>query len=130
MTFSYDVNALDEPLYRIRLELGDTDSDRVLLQDAEIEQVISEQSVFEQRVVMCCKLIMAKFARHPEKLVLEGYEETTLEIYNRYKEMATEWAAKSGYPWAGSIESDFKSATELDTTLVSSKFKLGMHDNG
>lgn len=130
MTFNYDSNALDVTLNRIRLELGDTDSDRVLLQDQEIERVISEQTNYAQQVVICCKLIAAKFARHPENLILEGYEETTKSIHDRYLAMAKEWSNRSGYPWSGSIEDSFKEATELDTTLVHGKFKIGMHDNG
>ena len=42
MSFSYDETALDTELNRIRLEIGDTNSDRPLLDDEEIEQVISE----------------------------------------------------------------------------------------
>ena len=130
MTFSYDENALSISLNRIRLEIGDTDEDRILLKDEEVEQIISEQTSFSLQVVACCKLIAAQFARHPEHIVLEGFEETTKEIYNRYVAMAKEWSRKSGSPWAASIDVDLKESNELDTTTVQGRFKLGMHNNG
>jgi len=130
MSFSYDNDALDVALYRIRLEIGDTDSNRTLLQDEEILKVIEEQSDYAVQVSKCCRLIAALFARHPENLVLEGYEETTKSIHDRYIAMAKTWEQNTNYPWAGSIEDDFKEATELDTTLIAPRFKLGMHNNG
>jgi hypothetical protein len=131
MSFTYDVDALSSStLYRIRLEIGDTDSDRVLLADEEITQIISEQSYYAQQVSACCRLIAAKFARHPQNLQLEGYEETTTEIYNRYMKMAKIWGAKVGYPWSGAIFSDDKQTVEENTDLVKPSFKRGMHTNG
>ena len=129
MSFTYDVEALDEALNRIRLEIGDTISTRILLQDEEIEQIISEQSVYNQRVANCCKLIAAKFARYPSMTKLEGFTETVKEVYDRYMEMAKKWGGNVSYPWCGGIEVDYKAANELDTSLVQPKFKIGMHNN-
>jgi len=129
MSFSYDENSLDVTLNRIRLEIGDTDSNRILLKDEEILKVIDEQTIFGQQVAECCKLIAALFARHPQNIKLEGFEETTTQIYDRYIKMAKRWEQKTNYPWAGSIEASYKETNELDTTLISPRFKLGMHNN-
>ena len=129
MTFSYDAAGLTVALNRIRLEIGDTDSDRPLLQDEEIEQILVEQSVFNLRVAACCHLICSIFAGKAERYRIEGFSETKAQIYNRYKEMAERYAARGGgAPWMGSIEDSFKDATEEDTSLVKPLFKRGMHD--
>jgi len=129
MTFSYDAASLSTALYRIRLEIGDTDSDRPLLQDEEIEQILTEQSTFNLRVSACCHLICSIFAGKAEKYRIEDFSETRTEIYNRYKTMADRYSARGGgAPWMGSIEESFKTATEEDTSIVSPMFKRGMHD--
>lgn len=129
MTFSYDAAGLTTALNRIRLEIGDTDSDRPLLQDEEIERVIVEQGVFNLQVAVCCHLICSIFAGKAEKYNIEDFSETRKEIYNRYKEMATRYAARGGgAPWAGSIEGSFKTSTEDDTSLIKPLFKRGMHN--
>lgn len=129
MTFSYDASSLSTALYRIRLEIGDTDTNRPLLQDEEIEQILTEQSTFNLRVAGCCHLICSIFAGKAEKYDIEEFSETRKEIYNRYEGMAERYAARGGgAPWMGSIEDSFKTTTEDDTSLVSPMFKRGMHD--
>ena len=129
MTYSYSAAHLSQPLHRLRLEIGDTQSTRPLLQDEEILQVISEESAFNIQVSRCCHLICAKLAGDPEYYRLGTFRESFVETYKRYKEMAERYAGRgTGEPWAGSIEAGFKSATELDTSLVSPKIKKGMHD--
>lgn len=132
MTFSYDSSALDENLNRIRLEIGDTDSDRPLLEDEEIEQIISEYSGFNIRVSKCFRLLCSIFASNPKSIKMEGFTETYGDVYAHFKEKAMYYeglGGGSGTPWAGSIDASFKTATEEDTSLVASSFKRGMHDN-
>ena len=129
MTFSYDVASLTTALYRIRLEIGDTDEDRPLLQDEEIEQILVEQSAFNLRVSACCHLICSIFAGKAERYEIEDFSETRKEIYNRYKVMAERYTARGGgAPWMGSVEESFKTTTEDDTSLVDPLFKRGMHN--
>jgi len=130
MTWSYDEAALDQALNRIRLEIGDTNTDRQLLKDEEITEITTEESVFNLRVAKCCRLICALFAGKPERFRLEDFSESQKEIYNRFEAMAKRYEGLSGgAPWTGAIEESFKDATVLDTTLVSPSFKKGMHDN-
>jgi len=129
MTYTYDDTALDEDLNRIRLEIGDTNSKRQLLQDEEIEQIMEEQSTFPSRVARCCRLIASLFASKPQSIKLEGFSETTTAVFDRYIKLAKKYEAIGSAPWAGSIDVDFKAATELDTSIVHPKFKLGLMDN-
>lgn len=130
MTFSYDETALDVELNRIRLELGDTDSDDILLQDEEIVQVQSEQSTFYAKVASCCRLICRKLARRVDyKLSL--LSESASQLYERYSAMEKEYTAKSSFnhPWMGSIKTDVKDDNEDDTDLVKPRFKRNQMSN-
>lgn len=132
MTWTYDEHALDQNLNRIRLEIGDTDTDRPLLKNEEIDLIISEVSNFNLRVAGCCRLICSLFAGKPERFRIEDFSESQKEIYDRYEKMAARYEARGGgggAPWTGSIEAAFKEATKLDTSLVKPLFKRGMHDN-
>ena len=128
MTFSYDATALDEARNRIRLEIGDTNPDRVLLQDEEIDQIISEQSEFYLRVARCCRLICAHFAAEPSRYRAENFTDDLRDVFERYQKMAQLYEEKAAAPWAGSYLDSFKDATEADTSLVTPLFKRGMHD--
>ena len=130
MTFTYDPAGLGTALYRIRLEIGDVDSSRILLQDEEIEQIISEKSTFNRRVAACCRLICAIFAGEPERYRIGNFQESQEEVYKRYLSMAERYEARGGggAPWAGSISEDYKDTTEADTGIVDPRIKRGIHD--
>jgi len=130
MAFTYDETKLDETLNRLRLEIGDTDSNRPLLDDEEIEQVMSELDSFNQRAGKCLRLICSLFASEPKSVRLEGFSENYADAYKQFYDLAARYERLGGGgPWAGSIDDAFKEATELDTSLVSPSFKRGMHDN-
>lgn len=133
MSFTYDPAALSVELNRIRLEIGDVDENDPLLQDEEIAQVQSEESAYYARVAKCCVTICSKLAREVKHKLADFSEESQL-IYDRYKEMAYNYArlAAGSYPWMSSLtEADKESMETLqDTgTLVKPRFKVGMHDN-
>jgi len=131
MTFTYDVALLSEDLNRIRLEIGDTDSNRPLLEDQEIEQIISETTTFNMQVAKCCRLICSIFASEPTSVRIEGFSESFKDAYAHFETLALYYehlGGGGGVPWMGSHDVAFKEATELDTSLVSPSFKRGLHD--
>lgn len=131
MSFSYDVGRLDVTLNRLRFEIGDTDSDRPLLANEEIELIVSEYSTLSQRAAKCCRMICTKLSGEPTSFKIEGYSESYKDMYSRYESLAQgfEQRGTGGGPWAGSYDVDFKDATEEDTDIVAPFFKRGMHDN-
>jgi len=132
MTFTYDMSLLStDSMTRIRLEIGDTDTNRVLLQDEEINQIIIEQSDFHMQVAECCRLILARIAKEPGKLKIENYFEDITKMGEYYSELAKRHSLLSGSaaPWAGSIDVDYKETMEDDTSKVKPLFKRGIHDN-
>lgn len=130
MTFSYDETALDVELNKIRLYIGDMDSDNPLLQDEEIASVQADVAGFRATVAACCRLICAQLARKVDyKLSL--LSEKASELYKRYKALAERYEAMSSvsYPWSGAIFVADKEAVEDDTSLVKPKFRKGLHEH-
>lgn len=64
MTFTYDSSDLSTALAQVRVRIGDTDSDRTLLSDQEIQAMLT---VHAQAILptacTCIRLILAKIAR-------------------------------------------------------------------
>jgi hypothetical protein len=64
VTFTYDTAHLaTSDLYRLRFELGDTDSNSVLLQDEEIQFCLSKTGSFYRAAYMAANVVANKFAR-------------------------------------------------------------------
>lgn len=130
MSFTYDETQLSVELNKIRLRIGDTDEDDVLLQDEEIAYVQSDNTSFLRRVAACCRLICAKLARRVDyKLSLLSEKASVL--YDRYKSMAEMYDGKSSqdFPWTSSVRVSDHDAVEDDESLVKPKFKKGIMDN-
>ena len=128
MTFSYDETKLNVELNKIRLYIGDTDSQDPLLQDEEIVSVQADNTGFRKIVAACCRLICAQLARKVDyKLSL--LSEKASALYGRYKMLAERYEAMSSasYPWSGAIFKADKEAVEDDTSLVKPTFKKGLH---
>ena len=64
MTFTYNIAQLDTPLAKVRLEVGDTDTDDQLFQDEEIQVKLAERA---DNVLLTaadlCDILAARFAR-------------------------------------------------------------------
>lgn len=72
MAFSYDSEALaTSSLYRARFQLGDTDSARPLLQDAEITGMIAVYGDAEG-VAQLADGLVSKYAQEPDEYEDEG----------------------------------------------------------
>lgn len=68
MTFSYNT-ALTASKDKVRLMIGDTNEDSVLLQDEEIDYFLTQNSSPTRAAVLCCRAISAKFARQADTTV-------------------------------------------------------------
>lgn len=130
MSFSYDLADLGTEFNRLRLEIGDTDSDEFYLDDEEIMIIQSEKTSFYRRAAACCELICAKLAKEV-KFKIGHFSEDAHNIYEHYKELAAKFTSYGSvnYPWISSISVSEKEMYEDDTSLVQPNFKLGLHDN-
>lgn len=63
MSWSYNTSLLSSSTRtKVRLIIGDTDITRQLLQDEEIDYVITAESVATTAAAVCCDLLAAKYA--------------------------------------------------------------------
>ncbi len=129
MSFSYDPDALDVELNRIRLELGDTDEDSPYLLDEEIAIIQGEFSSLNPRLAKCCTIIANKLSE--KKVKIGDYSEDSTSIVDHFKSMAISYGhlASGSYPFSSSLTISGKEVYTADTDVVQPRFARGMHDN-
>ncbi len=133
MTFSYDTADLSTELNKIRLYIGDVDSNDVLLENEEIALIQADSSTFLKRCAECCRLICAKVIRRVDGK-FGNLTEKSSSIYDHYKEKADTFdsLSSSSYPWMGSLYQDDKDDMEDeqdDGTYTAPSFRRGAMDN-
>lgn len=129
MPFTYDASNLDESLNRIRFELGDTDSNRPLLLDEEIEFVTDTYARLHTRVAIAARLIVAKFSGEAERVKIENFEEVKNNFVKHYTDLAKFHEGKGfAAPFNSAQTVEGKKIDRADTSLVKPAFTRGMHD--
>lgn len=128
--WTYSGNPASSPKDQVRFLVGDTDETDQLLQDEEIEWLISDRGSALAAAVAAAEAIAAKFARQVDKAVgdlrlslsqkAQGYAARAAELRLRL--------ATGAAPYAGGISASDKEAQELDTDRVPPAFRVGMHD--
>lgn len=90
MAFNYDASQLStSQLYQVRFTIGDTDSTDPLLQDEEINFVLSQKTTVLAASISCCESISAKYARMAD-YSLGPYSIKASQKAERYKQLAKE----------------------------------------
>jgi hypothetical protein len=137
MAWSYNED-LPRNLDVVRFNVGDTDAEDQLLQDGEIEYLLSDSG---DNVLLAsaraADRIAAKFARQAA-IELGDFAEEAQQKAQAYEALADtlrmESSSGSGVgsapiPRAGGITTDSKDAVEEDTGIVQPRFKRDMFDN-
>ena len=135
MAWTYDVTLLDTtPLYQVRLLIRDTDITAQLLQDEEIEFVLSENPNIYEAASICCVTIASSFARKADQKVgqvsvdYQSRAKTYMDLANEYEQKAiTEGPAVNVY--AGGISISDKAETEANADRVDPFFYRDEWDN-
>lgn len=142
MTWTYNASALGtSDRYKVRLLIGDTDSNRQQLQDEEIDWVLSEQSTVTYAAAACCDLLASKYA------FLVNTENSELRVsaaarHKHYMDLAKRLRENPGNlpggdgsgivigtPYAGGVFRSEKQDLDQNTSLVDSTFSIGQDDN-
>ncbi len=124
--WSYDPN-LTTAKDRVRFMVGDTDTNDQLLQDGEINYLLTQEANESLAASRAAEAIAAKFARQADESVGD-FRVSLSQKSQHYLELAAKLAKRGegvAVPFAGGInESDRDS--ESDTSLVQPLFKRGM----
>lgn len=143
MTWTYSAAALStSDLYKVRLIIGDTDTNRQQLQDEEINFVLTEQTVVTYAAAACCDLLAAKYS------FLVNTENSELRVsaaarHKHYLDLAERLRAGGGgdvpggdggglpvvgFYAGGALQSEKDDLID-DTDVVPPSFALGQDDN-
>lgn len=122
MAWTYTSNPADIPLDHVRFLIGDTDETEPLMQDEELNFLLSEHENTALAARKAGQIILGKLAREIDYTI--GPESVKasqrFQQYRRYlKDMGLTVSEDSGVPiWAGPTQQESNSV-----------FGVGMHDN-
>lgn len=69
MSWTYSGDPDNSTLDAVRFELGDTQSNKPLLQDAEILFAIQKETTVEGAAAYCCEVLSRKYAKEVDKAI-------------------------------------------------------------
>jgi hypothetical protein len=132
MTWNYDPSQLHQPINHVRLLVGDTQKDRPLLQDEEIEHFLEETS---NTFLAAAEVAEAIHARFPSTITSKGADGKTIsyQLTMDYGKLARRLRAKAArmgkaMPVAGGISKSDKEKQEARDDRDASSIRRGMHD--
>jgi len=116
---------------KVRLIIGDTDNDHLLLSDEVIDWLLTRNSDIDLAAADACEMVAASLARDFKQMALDG-ESVTDEAYDRYMSLAKELRRKVGrrcaMPFAGGVSRADKTSREQDTDRVQPSFTRSLHN--
>jgi hypothetical protein len=120
-------------LAKVRLQIGDTDTDDQLLSDEEINYVLGRYAEVDRASYECAKILLAQpeAARAVDRTGT-GFSATRSQRFQHLKDLVAQWGATSrltsGVTLTGGSISE-KTSLESDTDYVPAAFERGLHDN-
>lgn len=135
MTWSYSGDPSTSKKDEVRFLIGDTDQDDQLLQDEEIEYLLSVESNVYRAASKAARSIAAKFSREAEKSIGDYSIKANqrAEAYKRLmKDLEEEGKKKmsfAGKPYAGGIRLSDKEKDRTNKDMVQPRFRKGFMDN-
>ena len=133
MTFTYNSASIGTNLVKVRLRLGDTNSDDALLTDEEINHYLDvAEDDLPTAAVMACRAIVAKFARVVNDSAA-GINSSKTSKFSQYRDLLRELEEEvrsrgAAQPFVGGISIDREDDADDDTDLRRNSFEIGMTD--
>lgn len=132
MTWTYDPAALaTSSRYQIRLELQDTDATEMLLQDEEIDWIITQESTILMAAARGAEIIARLFARQADTVqnpTVKLQFKTRVAAYQKLAETLRKRSSAARAPIAISTSAAAKQAAMQNTDRTGPYFRRGMHD--
>tara|TARA_Y100001938_G_scaffold148373_1_gene231902 strand:- start:3853 stop:4284 length:432 start_codon:yes stop_codon:yes gene_type:complete len=130
MSFSYSTS-LTANKDKVRFRIGDTDSNRPLLSDEEINAVLTDKPAVLPASIECVDAILAKIARDVDRNAA-GITSSRSQAYNHYlelrKKLEREMVTESEM-FVGGLSKSAKQSFEADSDFVKPSFDIGQFDN-
>ena len=130
-TYSWD--QLDQPLYQVRLIIGDIVACDQQLQDEEILYFIGSRGSNYGAAAECCRSLATRMARSFDQQAA-GSKVFYSQMYKQYTQKAIEYETLatmigSGVPYAGGISLTDMNRERDDPDRPPPQFFIGMHTN-
>lgn len=134
MTWTYDPTAVSYPTSRdkVRLAIGDTDTNDQQLMNEEIDGVLATDTDVNSASVQCCVSLAAKYARRvsiaigPLRMSLQDRADFYLKLANQLQGSAASSVGGIGVPFVGGISIADMESAETDTDRPPSRNTVGM----
>lgn len=134
MTWSYSGNPSDSDKDAVRFLIGDTNEDCKLINDEEINYLLSEENTPLQAAIRACQSISGQYSRLADRTIGD-YSEKYSQKAKNYLELADKLQAQANktginpIPYAGAISVQDKRNQELNQNRVKPDFKKDMMEN-
>lgn len=130
MTFSYSTS-LATNKDKVRFRIGDTDSNRELLSDEEIDAVLTAKPSVLPASMECVEAILAKIARDIDRNAA-GISSSRSQAFTHYKDLLIKLGREmltESEMFVGGLSKSAKRGFEADSDFVQPSFDIGQFDN-
>tara|TARA_R100001143_G_scaffold57840_1_gene55326 strand:- start:298 stop:693 length:396 start_codon:yes stop_codon:yes gene_type:complete len=130
MTWTYNPASIGTDLAKVRLLIGDTDTNDQQMTDEEIQFFIDGEETIYMAAYRCALSLVAKFARMVDK-EMGDLKLLAAQRHRHYLQLAETLKQKNvpGLPSAGGIYQSEKDTLNDNTDMVKPFFKRGMMEN-
>jgi hypothetical protein len=133
VTWTYSPTSITTDLAKVRLQIGDTDTDDQLLSDEEINYVLGRYAGVDRASYECAKILLAQpEAARAFDRTGTGFSATRSQRFQHLKDIVDQWkagASLKAQPSLTGMSKSEKTSLEADTDYVPAAFERGLHDN-
>jgi hypothetical protein len=130
MTWTYNSASIGTDLAKVRLQIGDTDTNDQQLTDEEIQFFIDTEQTIYMAAYRCALALVAEYARKVDK-EMGDLKLLAAQRHRHYLRLAEQLIKKHipGIPSAGGVYQTEKDTLTDNTNWVQPFFKRGMMEN-
>lgn len=132
MTFTYSGDPSHSNRDQVRFLIGDTSKHDQILQDAEINWVLTQYNAPMNAAIRCCEVITAKFSRLSDESVgsvSKSFSQKADSYRKLRKDLVRRLMTEDCTPYCGGISSSDKITVNSNTDRVRPDFSVHMLEN-
>jgi hypothetical protein len=132
VTWTWDETDISTDLAKVRVRIGDTNTNDELLSDEVIDSFLDVRSDVVLAAIDCCRAIIAKLSRDVDRSNL-GMSASRSQKVQHYRDLLAELQkqaaeSSSGAPRIGGISKTAKDDVDGDSDRVAPAFRRGQFD--
>lgn len=135
MSWTYDSRNIADNTAKLRLLVGDTNTNDQLLTDSEVTYILTLETNLRLASARACDIIIAKLARDIDRNNI-GMSATRSQKVQHYRDMAKDMRAEARLErddlaevFLGGVSKSVKTTLESDSDFIQPAFRRGAFDN-